>query len=82
MFHFFFETYINQYDCSGSYIWPSSSAPKYIPGFSVSIALMACCIASAFAIMMLTKKYPYELTKDGGMDEPEQFTKVEKMEEV
>lgn len=32
--------------------------------------------------MMLTKKYPYELTKDGGMDEPEQFTKVEKMEEV
>ncbi|KFY20081.1 hypothetical protein V491_04006 [Pseudogymnoascus sp. VKM F-3775] len=66
----------------GSYIWPSSSAPKYIPGFSVSIALMACCIASAFAIMVLTKKYPYELTKDGGVDEPAQFTKAEKMEEV
>lgn len=32
--------------------------------------------------MVLTKKYPYELTKYGGVDEPAQFTKAEKMEEV
>ncbi|KFZ03326.1 hypothetical protein V502_11041 [Pseudogymnoascus sp. VKM F-4520 (FW-2644)] len=66
----------------GSYIWPSSSAPKYIPGFSVSIALMACCIASAFTLMVLTKKYPYELTKDGGVNESAQFTKADKIGEV
>ncbi len=76
------EACVNQYDCSGSYIWPSSSAPKYIPGFSVSIALMACCIASAFALMALTKKYPYELTKDGGVNDSAQFTKAEKIGEV
>lgn len=61
---------------SGSYIWPSSSAPKYIPGFSVSIALMAGCVGTAFALMVLTKKYPYELTKDGGGDERSPSTQV------
>jgi hypothetical protein len=61
--------YANQTICSGSYIWPSSSAPKYIPGFSVSIALMAGCVGTAFALMVLTKKYPYELTRDGGFEE-------------
>lgn len=30
---------------------------------------MASCIVSAFALMVLTKKYPYELTKDGGVNE-------------
>ncbi|KAH8805435.1 phthalate transporter [Xylogone sp. PMI_703] len=53
----------------GSYIWPSSSAPRYIPGFSVSIALMAGCVVTGFALMVLIKKYPYELTKDGGYEE-------------
>ncbi|KFZ14123.1 hypothetical protein V501_03381 [Pseudogymnoascus sp. VKM F-4519 (FW-2642)] len=66
----------------GSYIWPSSSAPKYIPGFSVSTALMASCIASAFAIMVLTKKYPYELTEDGGVNEAARSAMPEKVEEV
>ncbi|OBT71033.1 hypothetical protein VF21_09935 [Pseudogymnoascus sp. 05NY08] len=66
----------------GSYIWPSSSAPKYIPGFSVSTALMASCIASAFAIMVLTKKYPYELTEDGGDNEAARSAMPEKVEEV
>lgn len=43
---------------------------------------MACCVASAFTLMALTKKYPYELTKDGGVDEPAQFTEAEKVGEV
>ena len=57
---------------SGSYIWPSSSAPKYVPGFSVSIALMAGCVGTAFALLVLTKKYPYELTRDGGFEDETQ----------
>lgn len=43
---------------------------------------MACCIASALTLMVLTKKYPYELTKDGGVNESAQFTKADKIGEV
>ncbi|KAH0592471.1 hypothetical protein MHUMG1_09858 [Metarhizium humberi] len=50
---------------SGSYIWPSNSAPRYIAGFSVSISLMFGTLLTACALMILTKKYPYENTKDG-----------------
>ena len=32
--------------------------------------------------MALTKKYPYELTEDGGVNESAQFTLAEKAEEV
>ncbi|KIM99148.1 hypothetical protein OIDMADRAFT_181575 [Oidiodendron maius Zn] len=60
----------------GSYIWPSSSAPKYIPGFSVSIALMAGCVGTAFALLVLTKKYPYELTRDGGFEDETQSSEL------
>ncbi|KJK73509.1 hypothetical protein H634G_11244 [Metarhizium anisopliae BRIP 53293] len=49
----------------GSYIWPSNSAPRYIAGFSVSISLMFGMLLTACALMILTKKYPYENTKDG-----------------
>ncbi|OAQ61101.1 MFS general substrate transporter [Pochonia chlamydosporia 170] len=49
----------------GSYIWPSDSAPRYIMGFSVSISLMFGTLLTALGLMILTKKYPYEKTKDG-----------------
>ncbi|KAJ6443389.1 MFS general substrate transporter [Purpureocillium lavendulum] len=49
----------------GSYIWPSNSAPRYIAGFSVSTSLMFGCVVTAAALMFLTKKYPYDNTKDG-----------------
>lgn len=51
----------------GSYIWPSGSAPEYVPGFSVTTILMFLCIITALLLMILTKKYPYENTKDGKM---------------
>ncbi|GJN86627.1 MFS general substrate transporter [Purpureocillium lilacinum] len=53
----------------GSYIWPSNSAPRYIAGFSVSTSLMFGCIVTAAALMFLTKKYPYDNTKDGRHEE-------------
>ncbi|KAL1980915.1 hypothetical protein VTN96DRAFT_3335 [Rasamsonia emersonii] len=53
----------------GSYIWPSNTAPAYIPGFSVSTSLMFGCIVTALLLMVLTKRYPYELTRDGGGEE-------------
>jgi hypothetical protein len=37
---------------------------------------MAGCIIFAFIIMILNKKYPYELTKAGGYDEETQVSKV------
>ncbi|OBT81861.1 hypothetical protein VE02_09792 [Pseudogymnoascus sp. 03VT05] len=57
-------------------------APKYIPSFSISTALRASCIASAFAIIVLTKKYPYELTEDRGFNEAARSAMPEKVEEV
>lgn len=55
--------------CSGSYIWPSNDAPKYIAGFSVSTSLMAGTVISAFLLMVFTKKYPYKNTVDGGKEQ-------------
>lgn len=34
-------------------------------GFSVSISLMFGTLLTALGLMILTKKYPYEKTKDG-----------------
>ncbi|MCJ1305833.1 hypothetical protein MMC08_008650 [Hypocenomyce scalaris] len=66
----------------GSYIWPSSSAPQFIPGFSVSTALMFGCVITALLLMIFTKKYPYELTKDGGYEERVQLSEVGSVGEV
>ncbi|ORY26040.1 major facilitator superfamily domain-containing protein [Naematelia encephala] len=43
----------------GSYIWPSTSAPKYIPGFVTSTMLQFGSFAFAVAAWYLLKKYPY-----------------------
>lgn len=45
---------------SGSYIWPSYSAPRYIIGLSVSTSLMFGAVLTAFALMVLLKKYPHK----------------------
>jgi hypothetical protein len=45
---------------SGSYMWPDSTAPLYIPGFAVTTVLMFGVVVTSFALMILTKKYPYE----------------------
>jgi hypothetical protein len=44
---------------SGSYIWPSSSAPAYIPGFVTSTMLQFGSFVFAVAAYFLLKKYPY-----------------------
>lgn len=49
----------------GSYIWPSSTAPEYVPGFTVTIVLMFATAVTAFFLMVLTKKYPYENAEEG-----------------
>jgi hypothetical protein len=54
---------------SGSYIWPSNDAPRYIAGFSVTTSLMCGTVITAFLLMVLTKKYPYENTIDGGKEQ-------------
>lgn len=39
---------------------------------------MAGCVITGFALMVLTKKYPYELTRDGGYTgSPQPSTQVE-----
>ncbi|QKX54712.1 uncharacterized protein TRUGW13939_01800 [Talaromyces rugulosus] len=53
----------------GSYIWPSNDAPRYIAGFSVTTSLMCGTVITAFLLMVLTKKYPYENTIDGGKEQ-------------
>ena len=57
---------------SGSYIWPSSSAPKYVPGFSVTTSLMFANVFVGLLLMILTRKYPYEMTVDGGQTQPQE----------
>jgi hypothetical protein len=34
---------------------------------------MAGCVITAFALLVLTKKYPYELTTDGGYEGESQY---------
>ncbi|KAJ5619435.1 major facilitator superfamily domain-containing protein [Penicillium lagena] len=63
----FVNAFANLSSVYGAYIWPASSAPEYAPGFAVSTILMFLCIVTALLLMILTKKYPYENTKDGRM---------------
>lgn len=43
----------------GSYIWPSSSAPEYIPGFVTVTCFMFGVFTAAGLSIYLFKKYPY-----------------------
>ena len=44
----------------GSYIWPASTAPEYVPGFTVSTSLMAGTFATAAASIWLLRRFPYQ----------------------
>jgi hypothetical protein len=47
----------------GSYIWPSSSAPEYIPGFVTTTMLQVGSFLFALSAWYLLKKYPYPAKK-------------------
>lgn len=61
----FTSAFANLSSVYGSYIWPSSTAPEYAPGFTVTIVLMFATAVTAFFLMVLTKKYPYENAEEG-----------------
>lgn len=47
----------------GSYIWPSSSAPRYIPGFVTTTMLQVCTLVFALLAWWLLARYPYPEAK-------------------
>ena len=43
----------------GSYLWPSYSAPAFVPGFVTTTMLQVGSFGFAAAALYLLKKYPY-----------------------
>jgi hypothetical protein len=43
---------------------------------------MAGCVVTAYALLVLTKKYPYELTKDGGYEGESQYSRRAEVDAV
>ncbi|KAJ5963058.1 major facilitator superfamily domain-containing protein [Penicillium waksmanii] len=64
----FVNAFANLSSVYGSYIWPSSTAPAYVPGFTVTIVLMFASIVTAFLLMVLTKDHPHENAEDRGTE--------------
>lgn len=56
--------------CSGSYIWPSQSAPRYMPGFVTVTTFMFGVFSFAVVSIYLFKKYPYPEAKITVRHEP------------
>ena len=43
---------------SGSYIWPKTSAPRYIPGFATNCACMVALTLTACVYNWVIPRYP------------------------
>ncbi|KAL5513452.1 hypothetical protein ACEPAH_3851 [Sanghuangporus vaninii] len=48
----------------GSFLWPSKDAPRYVPGFSTTIAFLGLLAISAQVFRYYTIKYPYVALDD------------------
>ncbi|KAJ9094626.1 hypothetical protein QFC19_007839 [Naganishia cerealis] len=60
----------------GAFLWPAKTGPKYIMGFSVTLAMLAACSIGAQAMRFLNTKYPYHFempARRQDIEMPEEF---------
>lgn len=48
----------NSASIAGSFMWPLSDAPRYVPGFSATTAFLVVLCLTAVAVHFLNKRYP------------------------
>lgn len=45
----------------GSFLWPSSDAPRYYPGFGATLAMNVALAVVAVAMVILNRQFPYPI---------------------